>query len=171
LPTLVGPSKENKMRRAICTLVALLALVTSANAQTIAKEGKFEPETIKSELAAKYAAFNGRLEDQTVDLWDTYFLKSPNIGNMHEGRPEIGWETVHSGTIDFVESKPQGEMMMENLEFYPVSSNIAWVRGRMVIKVGGRVIEANFHDSLVKTVDGWRVILSVVTPERRSEDS
>ncbi|UCH83716.1 MAG: hypothetical protein JSW50_14900 [Candidatus Latescibacterota bacterium] len=154
------------MNKPIWTCVMLLLFVSLANAQTIVRNGEFDPEAIESELMAKYNAFNGRLEDQTVELWDTYFLKSPNIGNMHEGRPEIGWETVHKGTIEFVKSKPAGEMMMENLEFYPINSNTAWVKGKMVITVTDRVIRADFYDSLVKTVEGWRVILSVVTPER-----
>ena len=154
------------MIKSIGTCLMLLMLVSLANAQTILQEGEFDPEGIKSELAAKYNAFNGQLEDQTVELWDTYFLKSPNIGNMHEGRPEIGWETVHEGTVEYVKGKPAGEMRMENLEFYPISFNSAWVRGKMVVSVTGRVMKADFHDSLVKTVDGWRVILSVVTPER-----
>lgn len=61
-------------------------------------------------------------------------------------------------------------MKMENLEFYPIESNIAWVKGKIVIKMNGREFRADFHDSLVKTVVGWRVILSVVTPERKQED-
>jgi hypothetical protein len=36
----------------------------------------------------------------------------------------------------------------------------------MVVKVGARVHEARFYDALVKTTDGWRVILSVVSPAR-----
>ena len=154
------------MRRLISTVILVLALGTLLNAQTIVKEGEFDSDGIKSELATKYDAFSGRLEDQTVEMWDTYFLKSPNIGNMHEGRPEIGWETVHKGSIAYVKSNPKGEMQMEHLEFYPINSNTAWVKGKMVVKTNGRVLKAAFFDSLVKTDEGWRVILSVVTPER-----
>ena len=131
---------------------------------------KYNPEKIKSELAEKYSAFDGRLADQTLELWDTYFLNSPNVGNMHEGRPEIGWEKVHEESIKFVERKPDGEMKMENLEFFPIDSHIAWVKGQMVVSVNNRMFKSNFFDSLVKTVDGWRVILSVVTPDRKQED-
>ena len=158
------------MKRSICTVFMLLAFATLTNAQMIVKEWEFNAEAIKSELAAKYNAFNGRLEDQTVEMWDTYFLKSPNIGNMHEGRPEIGWETVHRGSIEFVKSKPKGEMRMADLEFYPINGITAWVKGKMVITTNGRAIEAVFYDSLVRTVEGWRVILSVVSPVRNKEE-
>lgn len=158
------------MKTIACIFVVICIFAALTNAQTIVAGGEFDSQEIQSELAAKYNAFNGRLEDQTVEMWDTYFLKSPNIGNMHEGRPEIGWETVHQGTIEFVKSKPTGEMRMENLAFYPINSNTAWVKGEMVVEIGDRVLKADFYDSLVKTVEGWRVILSVVTPERKKAE-
>jgi hypothetical protein len=154
------------LKTILCIFVVLCVFAVLSNAQTIVPAGELDSDEVKSELAAKYNAFNGRLEDQTVEMWDTYFLKSPNIGNMHEGRPEIGWETVHQGTIEFVKSKPTGEMRVENLAFYPINGNTAWVKGELVVKIGDRVMKADFFDSLVKTVEGWRVILSVVTPER-----
>jgi hypothetical protein len=158
------------MRKSIVAFIVCLSFATLVSAQTVVKKAEFNPEKIKSELAEKYNAYNGRVEDQTVEMWDTYFLRSPNIGNMHEGHPEIGWEAFHAGTIAFVKSNPKGELTMENLEFYPIDSNIAWVRGKMVIKTNDRVMVADFYDSLVKTVEGWRVILSVVTPERKKTE-
>jgi len=151
-------------------IFTLLTFVPLASSQTIVKEGPFDSEAIKLELVAKYEIFNGRLENQTVAMWDTYFLRSPNIGNMHEGHPEIGWETVHKGSIGFVKSKPTGEMIIADIECYPINSNTAWVRGKMVVRSGNQVLEAGFYDSLVKTVEGWRVILSMVSPEHRKEE-
>ena len=153
------------MKKIICVIISYLIISTVTNGQKIVRGGKFNPEKIKSELTEKYKTYNGRLEDQMVGLWDTYFLKSPNIGNMHEGRPEIGWDIFHKGNIKFVEAKYEGELQMENLEIYPISSNNAWVKGIMVAKIGGKAYRDVFYDSLVKTVDGWRVTLSVVTPE------
>jgi hypothetical protein len=137
------------MRKSIVAFIVCLSFATLVSAQTVVKKAEFNPEKIKSELAEKYNAYNGRVEDQTVEMWDTYFLRSPNIGNMHEGHPEIGWEAFHAGTIAFVKSNPKGEL---------------------VIKTNDRVMVADFYDSLVKTVEGWRVILSVVTPERKKTE-
>lgn len=97
------------MKKSVYLIVLLFAFASMTTGQTIVIDGEFNPEEIKSELAKKYHAFEGRLEDQTVDMWDTYFLKSSNVGNMHEGRPEIGWETVHKGSIEYVNSKPVGK--------------------------------------------------------------
>lgn len=156
------------MKKSLCALlVTLVTFVPLANSQTIVTDKSCDTDKIKPELEAKYKAFNCRLEDQTVEMWDTYFLKSPNIGNMHEGRPEIGWDTVHEGSIKFVESKPEGEMAITDLEFYPIDCNNAWVKGTMVITTSNGVFKAGFYDSLVKTVEGWRVILSVVSPEHK----
>jgi len=139
-----------------------MALNPMIRSQEILESEKFEPIRIKNELIKKYEKFNGKLSEQTVELWDTYFLNSPNIGNMHDGRPEIGWQTFHDGTVKFVKQKYEGIMEISDLKIYPISSNIAWVQGYLVQKDGERTLKALFYDSLVKTVEGWRVILSVV---------
>ena len=153
------------MKKSLSVIFLCLAISIVTTGQKIVKGGKFNPEKIKSELTEKYKSYNGRLEDQTVELWDTYFLNSPNIGNIHKDKPEIGWETFHKGTIEFVNSKLKGELRLDNLEIYPISSNTAWVKGRMVITIKDQSYKDIFYDSLVKTVDGWRVVVSVVNPE------
>ena len=151
------------MKKILCLVLLFEVINPMIRSQEIIEPGKFEPAKIKDELIKKYNKFNGKLSDQTVELWDTYFLKSPNIGNMHEGRPEIGWQIFHDGTVKFVEQEYEGIMEISDLKIYPISSNIAWVQGFLVQKDGERVGKALFYDSLVKTVDGWRVILSVVS--------
>lgn len=158
---------EDVMKKSICVIILSIVLCSLTFGQKIVEGGKFEPEIIKSELAKKYKTYNGLFKDQSVELWDAYFLKSPNIGNMHEGRPEIGWKKFHDGNIKFVEAKMNGEMLMDSLKIYPISSNNAWVKGIMVVKMGGQTYRDIFHDSLVRTVEGWRVTLSVVNPEKK----
>ena len=150
------------MKNIICSVLVFVVLSPMLSSQEIVEPEKFEPALIKDELIKKYEKFNGKFSEQTVELWDTYFLNSPNIGNMHEGRPEIGWQTFHEGNIRFVEKKYEGMMEISDLKIYPISSNIAWVQGYLVQKEGERVFKALFYDSLVKTKEGWRVILSVV---------
>jgi len=150
------------MNKSIFVLVFFLLITAVSNGQEIVKEKKFDSDKIKSELAEKYKSYNGNLEDQTVEMWDSYFLKSENIGNMHEGMPEIGWKTFHEGTIKFLKNKYKGELLIDNIEIYPINSNTAWVKGMMITKINDQIYKSVFYDSLVKTVDGWRVILSVV---------
>ena len=150
------------MYRLIFVLGFVFSIMGILNGQEIVKDKKFDPDKIKSELAEKYKLYNGKLEDQTVELWDSYFLKSENIGNMHEGMPEIGWKTFHENTVKFVESQYEGELLMNNIEIYPINSNTAWVKGIMITRINDKTYQSTFYDSLVKTVDGWRVVLSVV---------
>lgn len=154
------------MKKVFLVITGLIIISTCANSQRIVKGGKFNPEKIKIEITEKFNAFNGKFIDQTVEMWDSYFLNSPNIGNMHEGHPEIGWDKFHDGNIKFVEGKYEGEMRFENLEVHPISSNLAWVKGEMISEIGEKTYKSIFHDSLVKTTEGWRVVLSVVSLDK-----
>lgn len=144
------------------TVLLLVGMLTYS--QDIAKAGKYNPEKVNTELIKKYKDLNGPLAELSVELWDTYFLNNPNIGNLHEGRHEIGWERFHDQSVQFASRGMEGELLTENIVVYPINSNTAWVKGDLVMVIDGRRRVSNFFDALTKTVEGWRVFMSVVYP-------
>lgn len=72
-------------------------------------------ETIKEEIMKKFTSFNGSLEEQSIEKWDTYFLKSDQVGNIHHPIKQVGWEKFHSSMDYFFKTKPKGEVRFTNL--------------------------------------------------------
>ena len=129
----------------------------------------FDPDAVKAEVTAHLERFAGPVSDQSIELWDEYFLNSPNIGNKHGPDVEVGWDAFHQGNIDFFAwpGREGGSFGVEDLRVYPINENLAWVRGEFLSTFGGVSTSAVFYDTLTRTDDGWRVVLSYVEPERR----
>ena len=67
------------MKNIICSVLVFVVLSPMLSSQEIVEPEKFEPALIKDELIKKYEKFNGKFSEQTVELWDTYFLKVDKV--------------------------------------------------------------------------------------------
>jgi hypothetical protein len=148
----------------LCTLFGVLAFgdLHGDGSQEL------DEDRIKGEVAAHFQQFSGSVADQSVELWDDYFLKSPHIGNKHGPDVEVGWEAYHQAGIGFFTSPAvrDGAFDFRNVEVHPITEDVAWAKGEFVSTFGGRETVAVFYDTLIKTDEGWRVILSYVEPPR-----
>ena len=153
------------MKKRVVTLMilALVLVLTACNSET--KKPGFDSEKIKNEILTKYNELNGLVDNAKVDLWDTYFLNHPGIGNTHNDHTNIGWETFHNAIIKD-KSLPNNERLYAesyDITVYPINESTAWVKGKIKMIFPDKKISNNyFYDSLIKTKDGWRVFNSVV---------
>lgn len=126
---------------------------------------KDDNSIIISEISAKYNNLNGVVDDAKVDLWDSYFLNHPEIGNTHENHTNMGWETFHNAIIKD-KTLPLNERLAvetSDITVHLINKNTSWVKGKLkMVLPNGRVSNNIFYDSLIKTKDGWRVFNSVV---------
>jgi hypothetical protein len=93
---------------AISGWILVLAMVP---ALVSAQDKVSSEESITNEIIARYRSFEGAAEDQTWEKWKDYFLNSPNIGNMHGNRLEIGWDAYHEGSQQYYQrpvAQPHG---------------------------------------------------------------
>ena len=129
-----------------------------------------EPDVsrIKAELLARYRSFEGPAEEQTWEMWEDYFLRSPEIGNLHNTRLELGWEEYRDGSLGYLLRTPdqRAAVRFDELEVHVIDSRTAWVRGVFVNVIGEREMRPMFYDMLTRTEDGWRVFFSYVAPYR-----
>ena len=129
-----------------------------------------EPDVsrINAELLARYRSFEGPAEEQTWEMWKDYFLSSPDIGNLHDTRLELGWEEYREGSLRYFRRAPdqRAAVRFDELEVHVIDSRTAWVRGVFVNVMGEREMRPLFYDMLTKTEDGWRVFFSYVAPYR-----
>ena len=159
--------KTNKLTKTVFIVNITIFFIISTTLNSFSQESKkdYNEEKIESEILAKYAAFDGPIKNQTVELWDTYFLNSPNIGNVHNNGSEIGWQTVHDGSVEYFSKQQEGIMKFYDINIYIINAKLAWVDGKFKItQPDGAEVRVGFYDSLIKTNDGWRVIVSVVNP-------
>ena len=127
--------------------------------------GKENNSSIVSDISTKYKNLNGVVDDAKVDLWDTYFLNHPEIGNIHNNHPKYGWETFHNAIIEDKKLPLSERIAAESSEIkvHLIDENTAWVEGKIKIIYPNKKVSNNyFYDSLIKTKDGWRVFNSVV---------
>ncbi len=122
--------------------------------------------TIRAEILARYRYFEGNAEEQIWEMWEDYFLRFPDIGNMHGTRLEVGWEAYRDSSLEYFERPPsrRAAVRFEDLEIHVVDSRIAWVRGVFVNVIGEREMRPLFYDMLARTEEGWRVFFSCVAP-------
>lgn len=120
--------------------------------------------SIKEEIIARYRTFEGSPEEQTWEMWQDYFLRSPEIGNLHGDRLERGWEQYRDGSLEYFRRDPsqRAAVRFEDLEVHVIDSRNAWVRGVFVNVFGEREYRPFFYDMLIKTDEGWRVFFSYV---------
>ena len=104
-------------------IIALVLVLTACNSE-IKKPG-FDSEMIKSEILAKYNELNGLVDNAKVDLWSTYFINHPRIGNPHNDRTNIGWENFHNAMIKD-KSLPKNERLYVEAHDIAVS-NLDWI--------------------------------------------
>ena len=145
-----------------CTLLGLIAF-GELHGDGVQEQ---DEERIRAEVTAHFQLFSGPVADQSVELWDHYFLESPHVGNKHGPDVEIGWEAYHEAGIRFFSSPgaKEGAFEFENIEVHPINETVAWAKGEFVATFGGVKTTSVFYDSLIRTEDGWRVILSYVEP-------
>jgi len=56
------------------------------------------------------------------------------------------------------------DSQFNNLKVYPINNVTAWGFGDYDIVINVNAYKSKFYDSLIKTDEGWRVIMSVVVP-------
>ncbi len=124
--------------------------------------------SIKEEILARYRSFEGSREEQTWEKWQDYFLRSPNIANMHGDHLEIGWELYREGSVAYYQRPPErrAAVRFDDLQVYVIDDRTAWVTGVFVNIIGERELRPLFYDMLIKTGEGWTVFFSYVTPTR-----
>ena len=125
-----------------------------------------EESSIKKEILARYQTYEGGSEEQTWEKWQDYFLRSPNIANMHGDRLEVGWEAYRDGSVPYYQRpiERRAAVRFEDLQVYVIDDRTAWVTGDFMNIFGEREMHALFYDMLIKTPDGWRVFFSYVAP-------
>ena len=143
--------------------VAVLGCSTSGGSGQTAGP---DEASIREEILARYHSFEGSAEEQTWELWQDYFLRSPSIGNIHGSNAEIGWEAYREGSVAYYQRPPsrRAAVRFEDLQVYVIDEKTAWVTGDFMNIIGEREMHALFYDTLIKTPDGWRVFFSYVTP-------
>ena len=70
-------------------------------ALTTGQDPPVDQTSTESEILARYRSFEGDSENQTWEMWQDYFLRSPNIGNMHGSNLRVGWETYRDASIRY----------------------------------------------------------------------
>lgn len=145
----------------VLNLVVVLFVLSACTTNKVEND----PNIIVSEISAKYNELSGIVDDPKVDLWDTYFLNHPNVGNTYDNNTECGWETVHQALIKDKLLPIDKRFVFElfDITVYPINKDTAWVKGRIKLTFPeGKINNYIFYDSLIKTEDGWRVFNSVV---------
>jgi len=125
-----------------------------------------EESSIKEEILARYQTYEGGSEEQTWEKWQDYFLRSPNIANMHGDNLEIGWEAYRDGSVAYYQRPAwrRAAVRFDDVQVYVIDDRTAWVTGDFMNIFGEREMHALFYDMLIKTPDGWRVFFSYVAP-------
>lgn len=149
----------------LVVIVALSVIMLLGCNKKAEIKNDLDSEKITNEILSKFSVYNGYVRQQTVDLWDTYFLKSKNIGNIHNNKPKIGWDTFHEGMKKFLSNPPNELIRFYNISVHPINSNLAWVDAEYSITLPDSSVQrAKFYDTLMKTEEGWKVVVSVVNP-------
>ncbi|MBU1012822.1 MAG: hypothetical protein KKG99_07440 [Bacteroidetes bacterium] len=152
------------MKKKVCSFIMFFAVVLIVQSCTTNKS-EYNPDVITKEILAKYNELSGVVDDSKIDLWDTYFLNHPNVGNTYDNITNCGWETVHQALIKD-KSLPSNERFvfeLSDITVHPINKNTAWVKGKIKLTFPeGKINNYIFYDSLIKTIDGWRVFNSVV---------
>ena len=119
-------------------------------------------------MKVRYRFFEGSAEEQTWEKWQEYFIRSPNIANMHGDHLEIGWEAYAEGSVAYYNrpAKNRAAVRFEDVQVYVIDDRTAWVTGVFVNIIGEREMRPLFYDMLIKTSDGWQVFFSYVAPPR-----
>lgn len=119
---------------------------------------------MQEEIVARYPTFEGSPEEQTWEMCQDYFIRSPNIDNMHGTPLEIGWDAYRNGSVAYYRWPAEGRpaVRFDNLQVRIIDERTVWVRGVYVNAYEGRELRPIFYDMLVKTEDGWQVFRSYV---------
>ena len=163
-------SKEKSVRRykirvVIMSFISCCILIFVLGPAQDAVSSK---ENITKDIIARYRSFEGPSEEQTWEKWQSYFLNSPNIGNIHGDQLEIGWEVYQKGSQDYYKQPvaQKAGIRFDNLRVFIVDEKTAWVTGTFVNIIGEKEIRPIFYDMLTKTPEGWRVFFSYVAPPK-----
>ena len=153
------------MKKNVFNLIMLTTVFVLISGVCNGKKPKYNPEEITSELLTKYTELSGIVDDLKVDLWDTYFLNHPDVGNTYDNNTTYGWEAVHNELIKdkLLPSDKRIVFELYDITVHPINKNTAWVKGKIKLTFPeGKINNYIFYDSLIKTKDGWRVFNSVV---------
>ncbi len=141
----------------MATLVAFVLLVSCNNGNT------YNPEKIKKEVSSKFNAFNGT--GITLEQWDTYFMKSPNIGDIADGKPKVGWQTIHDRMAPAADMMKDIKVEVVDIIVYPIDERTAWAQGKLTFSRDTLSRTSEFYDALIKTGGEWKVFMSYVKSE------
>ena len=124
--------------------------------------------SIQGEILSRYSSFEGSGEEQTWEKWQDYFMRSPDIANLHGTHLEIGWETYREGSLAYYDrpAEDRAAVRFEDLQVHLIDESTAWVTGVFVNIIGEREMRPLFYDVLKKTSNGWQVFFSYVAPHR-----
>ena len=153
------------MKKNVITLMLLITVFILTSNVSEAKKPNYDPEKITTEILEKYNELSGVVDDPRVDLWDTYFLNHPNVGNTYDNNTTYGWEVVHNELIKdkLLPSDKRFVFELYDIDVHPINENTVWVKGKIKLTFPeGKINNYIFYDSLIKTKDGWRVFNSVV---------
>lgn len=156
-----------KLHKSVLVTGWILLLIV-APALVSAQDEVSPEDSIKKEIIARYRSFEGAAEDQTWEMWQDYFLRSPKIANMHGTRLEIGWEAYRKGSEEYFKrpAEQRASVRFEDLKVFVIDEKTVWVTGVFVNVFGEREVRPIFYDMLTKTPEGWRVFFSYVAPPK-----
>lgn len=128
------------------------------------QEAQSEEARIRSELEAHYRSFEGPPAEQTWEKWQSYFLRSPNMGNMYGSNMRVGWEAYEEGSRRYFDRPPEERpaARFEDLEIHVIDDRTAWVTAIYVRTWPDRTQRMRFYDVLIRTAEGWRAVFSYV---------
>ena len=119
-------------------------------------------------MKVRYRFFEGSAEEQTWEKWQEYFIRSPNIANLHGENLEIGWEAYRDGSLVYYDrpAEERAAVRLEDVQVHVIDDRTAWATGVFVNTIGEKEMRPLFFDMLIKTGDGWQVFFSYVAPPR-----
>jgi len=148
----------------LSSIVALVLLV-AVTSHSQGPVDAFDPATVEAEILAHFAAFNGPLAG--VALWDSYFIKSPGIGNIHDDTlTDLGWEQWHKSNVEFLSTPRKETVKISNLRVHPINRDLVWVAGEYSVTVDGKTRTSRFYDAMLRVDGRWGAFMSVVNAKR-----
>jgi len=145
--------------------IVALTLWSAAPSHSEKPVDTFDPAAVESEILAHVSAFNGRMAG--VELWDSYFVESPRVGNIHNDRlTDLGWEQWHKSNVEFFSAPRAETVQFSNLQVHPIRRDLAWVSGEYSVTVDGKTRTSRFYDAMVRVDGRWGAFMSVVNSKK-----
>jgi len=149
----------------VLSSIVALVLLAAVTSHSQGPADAFDPATVEAEILAHFAAFNGPMAG--VALWDSYFVKSAGIGNIHDGTlADLGWDQWHKSNVEFFSTARRETVEIFNLRVHPISRDLAWVAGEYSVTVDGKTRTSRFHDAMLRLDGRWGAFMSIVDAKK-----